>query len=633
MKVYSGSGSEPPKEKKRRPRWKRILYWSLGVILVVVLAAGGGLGYWLYTQYRIVTHTDPAVSRASKDLAGTGTLPIAKKPAIALVIGSDHRYTDGSAPPRSDTLMLVRIDPVHHLVSLLSIPRDLYVPVPGLGMSKINAAFSEGKNGAKVALQTVETVTGVHPQYLAVVNFQGFKNLVNDIGGVYIPVDENYQHSNAGQPPDNIYSEIHIAPGYQKLDGANALGFARYRHTDSDFYRNARQQLFLHLFEQAAANRFHGISITDLPTIISVIGDVAHNAEITGKNGAPSLSTFKDYATLLYSLHGRILSVRFKGVQTQTLTDGESVVTDTNADIKNTVYQFLHPWKIKQPGGQLPKQHKPHTKKFKPAVDPSSVKVRVLNGTKRAHLAGKTGAGLSAWGYTETDGNAPTSTFTRTWVFYQPGKRNAARDLAKIVGAGTVVPLPARFAHKANVQADVTVVLGPNYSGKLAIPAPKAAPPPKLPADMTQTQDYLSEFRTAAHAAHLPGLYPAAIPNASIGELIPFTYTEPIRFYNIPAAGNGPNSMYAYFQYNGIAGSYWGIEETRFVNAPILQSPSASRVINGHRFLFFFNGAHISMVAQIDNVHHVVYWVQNTLMNDLSNPDMIAIARSLAPTG
>jgi hypothetical protein len=147
---------------------------------------------------------------------------------------------------------------------------------------------------------------------------------------------------------------------------------------------------------------------------------------------------------------------------------------------------------------------------------------------------------------------------------------------------------------------------------------------------MAATQDYLSDFQNAARAAHLPGMYPTALPTA--GSFQEFSSTEPIRSYGIKAAGGGPNSLYAYWQLNGVAGSYFGIEETRFVDAPILQNPSASRTLNGHRFQFYFNGSHISMVALVDNVHGVVYWVQNTLLNELSNADMIAIARSLEPT-
>jgi LCP family protein required for cell wall assembly len=631
MAVYNGTGGEPPKPKKRR-RWVRITLWVVGVLTLVLAAAAFAAYRWIEDQYNAVTNVDKSVSRARHDLAPTvANLPLASQPATILVIGSDHRYTDGTAPPRSDTLMLVHVDPKHKLISLLSIPRDLYVDIPGLGMNKINSAFSQGRNGADLALRTVENVTGVHPQYLAVVNFTGFKKLVNDLGGVYIPVDENYQHSNAGQPPSNIYSEIHIAPGYQELSGPNALAFARYRHTDDDFHRNARQQLFLHQFELAAANRFHGISITDLPTIISVISDVTHNVEFTGRT-KPSLGTLKEYTSLLYSMHGRIVSTRLKAVQDVTLSDGAAVVTDSQGDIQKTVYAFLHPWRVGQPGGSIPKQHKPRTKKFKPTQDPHSVKVTVLNGTARAHLAAKVANGLGSWDYRTTDRNAPSSGFPHTWIFYTPGFRDAALDLHKIVGAGVVSQQPGPFAQRARLKGDVAVVLGRDYSGKLAIGVPRVAAP-KLPSDMTASQDYRSEFRAAAHAAHLPGLYPAAIPTASNGALVPFSYpSEPIRYYNIPAAGKGPNSMYAYFQWNGQPGSYWGIEETRFVNAPILQNPSAVRNINGRRFQYYFNGSHIQMVAIIDNVHNVVYWVQNTLLNELSNTDIIAIARSLAPT-
>ena len=105
--------------------------------------------------------------------------------------------------------------------------------------------------------------------------------------------------------------------------------------------------------------------------------------------------------------------------------------------------------------------------------------------------------------------------------------------------------------------------------------------------------------------------------------------TSPIRVYNINEAGSGNNSMYAYWGYNGIAGSYWGIEETKFTNAPILANPDQQRKLAGRTYRFYFNGSHIHMVAFIQN--GTAYWVQNTLRDDMSNADMIAIARSLKP--
>ena len=77
------------------------------------------------------------------------------------------------------------------------------------------------------------------------INFQGFQKLVEYVHGVYVQVDRRYYHSNAGLPPSEQYSEINIQPGYQRLDGPDALAYVRYRHTDTDLVRSARQQDFL----------------------------------------------------------------------------------------------------------------------------------------------------------------------------------------------------------------------------------------------------------------------------------------------------------------------------------------------------------------------------------------------------
>ena len=104
---------------------------------------------------------------------------------------------------------------------------------------------------------------------------------------------------------------------------------------------------------------------------------------------------------------------------------------------------------------------------------------------------------------------------------------------------------------------------------------------------------------------------------------------SPIRTYNIKEAGGGNNSLYAYWGYNGIAGSYWGDP-----GDPVHQraDPGESRPaaqVDGRTYQFYFNGSHINMVAFIE--HGTAYWVQNTLRDDMSNADMIAIARSLKP--
>ena len=89
--------------------------------------------------------------------------------------------------------------------------------------------------------------------------------------------------------------------------------------------------------------------------------------------------------------------------------------------------------------------------------------------------------------------------------------------------------------------------------------------------------------------------------------------------------------MYAYFEMPSTPGAYWGIEETRFADAPILANPSAVRTVGGRTYRFYFNGARIHMIAFVQA--GTAYWVQNTLLDDLSNADMIAIAKSLKAVG
>ena len=212
--------------------------------------------------------TSPRLSRTPSPSC---TLPTNSEPTIALVVGSDHRSGDGKgAPSRSDTLMLVRIDPRTKYISLLSLPRDLHVDIPGYGEDKINAAYSDG--GYKLALQTVENYTQLKVNYLITVDFSGFTKLVGSFGGVYVPVDQYYYHDNAN---GGNYSQIDIPPGYQKLNGLNSLAFARYRHTDSDFYRNARQQVFLKAFQQRASGQLHGIGLSQLGTYKHVAETIA----------------------------------------------------------------------------------------------------------------------------------------------------------------------------------------------------------------------------------------------------------------------------------------------------------------------------------------------------------------------
>ncbi|HET7574023.1 MAG TPA: LCP family protein, partial [Solirubrobacterales bacterium] len=160
-----------------------------------------------------------------------------------LILGSDKRANEPDDPGRSDTTILLRLDPDNDAIALMSIPRDLQVEIPGVGTEKFSSAYAYG--GPKLTLQVVKELTGLRINHVVNVDFLGFVRAVDAIGCVYTDVDRRYFHSNLGLSASEQYAEINIQPGYQKLCGKKALQYVRYRHTDTDIVRSARQQGFL----------------------------------------------------------------------------------------------------------------------------------------------------------------------------------------------------------------------------------------------------------------------------------------------------------------------------------------------------------------------------------------------------
>ena len=166
-----------------------------------------------------------------------------------LLLGSDARYEDkrNGVKPRSDTMLLVRADPDKDAIAVMSIPRDLKAHVPGHGNDKINSAFENG--GERLTVRTIkklfEDATGEDFPINNVISveFGSFRRAVDYIGGVYVDIDRDYFNDNS--LGGEAYAAIDVDEGYQKLMGRDALDYVRYRHTDNDFIRAARQQDFL----------------------------------------------------------------------------------------------------------------------------------------------------------------------------------------------------------------------------------------------------------------------------------------------------------------------------------------------------------------------------------------------------
>jgi polyisoprenyl-teichoic acid--peptidoglycan teichoic acid transferase len=233
-------------EAKRRRRHLRQALWFSSVCLSLVIAVLGW-GWWqaetLLGEFQEgakgeeVEKALPELDKQAKE-----PLPGLEEAKTMLLIGSDVRAgEDGYG--RSDTILVVRVYPNKQAASVLSLPRDLLVDIPGYGQDKINAAFTYG--GTDLLIATVREYLGVPINHFFRTDFEGFAGAIAKLDGVYLPIDQTYYHSNQGLSADAMYSEIDIKPGYQKLEFEDALAWVRYRHGDNDFYRAARQQLFL----------------------------------------------------------------------------------------------------------------------------------------------------------------------------------------------------------------------------------------------------------------------------------------------------------------------------------------------------------------------------------------------------
>jgi LCP family protein required for cell wall assembly len=182
-------------------------------------------------------------------------------PRTFMILGSDKREgADRFSPPRSDTILLARADPETDAVTVMSIPRDLKVDIPGHGTDKINAAFELGgrKNGPALVVKTIKKLfrdqTGENFPItnVMVMDYGAFRRAVNYIDGVYVDIDRDYFNDNSS---GENYATIDVDPGYQKLMGQDALDYVRYRHGDNDLVRAARQQDFLRQAKNAAGVR------------------------------------------------------------------------------------------------------------------------------------------------------------------------------------------------------------------------------------------------------------------------------------------------------------------------------------------------------------------------------------------
>ncbi len=368
-----------PEEPRERSVWWK---FAAGGLLMVLLTAAATATAGLLA----IKDVAESIPKLAQDVPVAPTKP--GKPQTLLLLGSDRRYKDRNEKDaaRSDTIMLIRLDPGQEATTMLSIPRDLKTEIPGFGYEKINAAYSLG--GPKLTLRTVTQLLGIKVNHVINVNFSGFRKAVDLLGCVYTDVDRRYYHSNAGLPAAAQYAEINLQPGYQKLCGSTALDYVRFRHADSDLVRAARQQDFL---RQAKDQIGSSSLIHHSGKLLKIF---TKSTEVDKQLGnVAGLERLLKLA--LFSAGHPVRQVTFPSqFAKDTLPDGtpEDYVTADPAAVAATVHQFMHGAKANAKKKKAAHKHRSRTR-----VPTLLVDVRAANKSLVAPSAAKHSLGFSIY--------------------------------------------------------------------------------------------------------------------------------------------------------------------------------------------------------------------------------------------
>jgi len=441
-----------------RPRYwaRRFTVAGVGLVILALLLAGGGYAYVRYRYAQL--HRESVGNLTNSDIS---------QPFNILMVGSDSRAGESASAAthfgtssqvqgqRSDVVSILHVVPQAHAASVLSIPRDLFVPIAGTnGSNRINTAFD---NGPAPLVQTIQNDLGITIRDYVEVNFGGFQGAVDALGGVKLNFPDRAR---------DVMSGLNITTtGCQLLNGAAALSVARsrdyqyyangYWHYDptGDLGRIRRQHVFLRAVVKAALSK----GLTNPFTANAFLGSVVHDFTIDDRMSlgdlvslARDFRSFDPNSMATYTLPTRPVNGY--------LGFGD-VLFPVEPQDQETIAAFLS---SKTPG---PAASSPA------ALAPSSVRVEVLNGAGTAGLAARVAAEARQAGFVVTaTGNAGSFTYTQAVIHYAPGQLAKAQALeAQVVGGALLRADPSLTG------ADVALVVGAQWQGLKGAPGPGAS--------------------------------------------------------------------------------------------------------------------------------------------------------------
>ncbi|HVF31741.1 MAG TPA: LCP family protein [Acidimicrobiales bacterium] len=451
---------------RRERRWPRRLLIAANIVValcVVTTAAGYGYVRWKFGQIATFDDLGDVLRRGGGDDVPPG------EPMNVLVVGSDTREgveaagtdnfggTRAVQGQRSDTIILLRVDPKNERAAMLSIPRDLFVPIAGTGRSnRINTAFEAGEDRL---IQTVAEALGVPIDHYVQVDFNGFRGIVGAVGGVQIYSDARARDTVTGLDIPN--------PGCITLDGDQALAYVRSRQyqyfengkwrTDptGDLGRIQRQQDFVRRVLKKANEKARGLNF---PAISRLVDTGVKNVQIDKGFGPGEIA----------QLANRFKSLDPDAVQMLTIptvpanVGGASVLRMKQPEAQQVIDTFL----AKAPAAAAPADV--------PAIPPGNIRMRVLNGSGAEGQAREVGGDLSGLGFNVAGlGQADSFRYTDSVITYATGQL----DKAKVVQSR--IQGPSQLEEDPTLRSiDVVLITGGSFGGVAGAASATTAPPP-----------------------------------------------------------------------------------------------------------------------------------------------------------
>jgi LCP family protein required for cell wall assembly len=454
--------------------WLRTYVIALSVAATVTVGGLAGVNFIYDQKVKNIERVDVAVDE--------NTDPA--EPANFLLIGSDSRgfvstpeeeeaFGDeaDAGGQRSDTIMVLHVDPAHRKGLLVSFPRDLLVEIPGVGESKINAAYNDGP---QKVIETVQTFFEIPIHHYLEVDFAGFGSIVDAVGGVTIYFDAAGRDEKTGF--DNL--TFGWKPGCYELNGGQALAYVRSRNYEKnidgewqadptgDIGRIQRQQQFMRRLAADAV-----LTALNNPLKANRIADEGLS-ELKADEGLSR----SDINKLIQAFRkvdpndpNSIEMVTFPFDDTGELFEGQSVLypnMEAAEPLLNRLRELVTPTEESAPPDG-------------PA--PSTIRVRVFNGSGVTGAAAETADALQAHGFQGGGtGNNPDGNIDETEVRYRPGSESKAEVVQALLTGGAKL-----IADDSIVEADVLLVLGEDFTGVSApagaVPTETAAPETAAP--------------------------------------------------------------------------------------------------------------------------------------------------------